>query len=372
MADKKVSELGAITNLTSDDLLMVVNDPSGSPASKKITVGNLFGNVAVSTTHKGLTTFRANTTISGTTLTVSANSTFNGTVTYNNGITFNQGATFSNTNVNVFGGSLIVNGTTTANGNINVTGSVLSDGTNIIGTNGKLHANNSINSGTITEAMMQTKPIANTVARSLIAGKMSVANTQALHTNITANLNSSITNTLAVIANTNTTVNDRIQVANAVNRISNDTQIMSANLIIDGITTGNTATSGIHISNGAISLFSATGAPSYIDLYCEVNNAHRVRLQAPVHAAYSGNLLVTLPTRSGNSALTSGETFTGTTKTANLDVNGTFRVTTKVADFSTSNAVTESVTAGSIYYSNTYLYVVTDSNTIKRVQLSTF
>jgi len=347
MADKKVSELGAITNLTSDDLLMVVNDPSGSPASKKITVGNLFGNVAVSTTHKGLTTFRANTTISGTTLTVSANSTFNGTVTYNNGITFNQGATFSNTNVNVFGSPVIVNGTTTANGNINVTGSVLSDGTNIIGTNGKLHANNSINSGTITEAMMQTKPIANTTARTLIADRMQVANT-------------------------NTLINSRIQIANAVNRISNDTQIMSANLIIDGITTGNTATSGIHISNGAISLFSATGAPSYIDLYCEVNNAHRIRLQAPVHAAYSGNLLVTLPTRSGNSAITSGETFTGTTKTANLDVNGTFRVTTKVADFSTSNAVTESVTAGSIYYSNTYLYVVTDSNTIKRVQLSAF
>lgn len=365
MADKKVSELGAITNLTSDDLLMVVNDPSGSPASKKITVGNLFGNVAVSTTHTGLTTFRANTTISGTALTVSANSTFNGTVTYNSGITFNRSATFSNTNVNVFGGSLIVNGTTTANGNINVTGSVLSDGTNIIGTNGKLHANNSINAGTITEAMMQTKLIANTVARSLIAGKMSVANTQALHTNITANLNS-------YIANTNTLVNDRIQVANTINRISNLTQVMAANLIVDGVTTGSTATSGVHISNGAISIFSATSAPSLVDFYCESTNAHKVRLIAPAHANYSGDVVSVLPTKSGNVATTNSESFTGTTSAENLTVGNLFRITNKVADFSTSNAVTESVTAGSIYYSNTYLYVVTDSNTIKRVQLSTF
>jgi hypothetical protein len=347
MADKKVSELTAINHLSRDDLLMVVNDPGGSPASRKITHANFFGNVVSETVHTGRTTLRANTTINGTTLTVSANSTFNGTVIYNNGITFNRGATFSNTNVNVFGSPVIVNGTTTANGNINVTGSVLSDGTNIIGTNGKLHANNSINSGTITEAMMQTKPIANTTARTLIADRMQVANT-------------------------NTLINSRIQIANAVNRISNDTQIMSANLIVDGVTTGSTATSGVHISNGAISLFSATGAPALIDFYCEVNNAHRVRLRSPAHAEFTGNVTVVLPNKSANLAITSGETFSGTTKTANLDVQDNLRITTKVADFTTSNAVTENVTAGSIYYSNTYLYVVTDSNTIKRVQLSTW
>jgi len=73
MADKKVSELTAITNLTTDDLIMVVNDPAGTASSRKVTVGNLFGNVAVITKHTSNTTFTANTTFNGTTMTVSAN-----------------------------------------------------------------------------------------------------------------------------------------------------------------------------------------------------------------------------------------------------------------------------------------------------------
>ena len=49
MADKKVSALSTITNLSQDDLFMVVDDPAGTPTSKKVTVGNLFGNVSVAT-----------------------------------------------------------------------------------------------------------------------------------------------------------------------------------------------------------------------------------------------------------------------------------------------------------------------------------
>lgn len=44
MATKKVSELTALTAPASEDLLLIVDDPSGAAASKKITVGNLFGN----------------------------------------------------------------------------------------------------------------------------------------------------------------------------------------------------------------------------------------------------------------------------------------------------------------------------------------
>ena len=79
MADKKVSELTAITNLSGDDLLLVVNDPLGTPASRKITVSNLFANVVPATTHKGVTTFVANTSFTGTTMTVSANLVLGGT-----------------------------------------------------------------------------------------------------------------------------------------------------------------------------------------------------------------------------------------------------------------------------------------------------
>ena len=41
---------------------------------------------------------------------------------------------------------------------------------------------------------------------------------------------------------------------------------------------------------------------AYIDLYCEVSNAHRVRLQSPAHAQYSGNITVKLPNETGTVA----------------------------------------------------------------------
>lgn len=78
MADKKVSDLNNITNLSGDDLLLVVNDPSGTPSSRKVTVANMFANVVPDTVHKGLTTLRANTSIFGSKLTITANTTFSG------------------------------------------------------------------------------------------------------------------------------------------------------------------------------------------------------------------------------------------------------------------------------------------------------
>lgn len=295
MADKKVSELTAHTNLSGDDLLMVVNDPAGTPTSRKISITNFFANVVPATVHKGVTTLRANTTISGTRLTISANSTVSGSLTL-------SGALKSSTS-----------------------------GT-VLGTNGKLHANNTIKNGTITEAMMQTKPIANTIARNLIL--------------------------------------NRIQVANAVNRLSENSQIMSANLVVDaGLPV---STTGVHISNGHMEIFSATGSPSKIDMYCEVNNQHRVRLMSPAHADFNGNVLVKLPIKSGNVATTNSEIFTGVTATEDLDVGDNFRILTIRSDPATSNASTEGYSTGTIFYSNTYLYVATDANTLKRVQLQTF
>jgi hypothetical protein len=78
MADKKVSELNALTNVSGDDLLLVVNDPNGTPESKKVTVSNLFANVVSETTHKHRVNFKANTIYTGTVMTVSANAIFGG------------------------------------------------------------------------------------------------------------------------------------------------------------------------------------------------------------------------------------------------------------------------------------------------------
>jgi len=73
MADKKVTELSAITSLSGDDLLLVVNDPSGTPSSRKVTLTNLFANVVPSTTFKTTVTHAGNTSITGTTMTITSN-----------------------------------------------------------------------------------------------------------------------------------------------------------------------------------------------------------------------------------------------------------------------------------------------------------
>jgi hypothetical protein len=67
MADKKVTQLTASTVATKDDLLLIIDDPLGSPVSKKITVDNFFGatsalNVnAISIIASGTTALSANT-----------------------------------------------------------------------------------------------------------------------------------------------------------------------------------------------------------------------------------------------------------------------------------------------------------------------
>ena len=67
MADKKVTQLTALTVATKDDLLLVIDDPLGSPISKKITVDNFFGATsaltvnAISITASGTTALSANT-----------------------------------------------------------------------------------------------------------------------------------------------------------------------------------------------------------------------------------------------------------------------------------------------------------------------
>ena len=74
MADKKVTALTSLTAPTSADLLMIIDNPSGTPVSKQITLKNLAGgmpNTAVSTL-----SVSANTTINGSNTVVSSNVTF--------------------------------------------------------------------------------------------------------------------------------------------------------------------------------------------------------------------------------------------------------------------------------------------------------
>jgi hypothetical protein len=60
MADKKVSQLTALTTTAAPDLLMIVDDPNGTPVSKKITIKNLFGAVPSNTVFSANVTVRGN------------------------------------------------------------------------------------------------------------------------------------------------------------------------------------------------------------------------------------------------------------------------------------------------------------------------
>ena len=62
MADKKVSQLPSLTTSAAPDLLMIVDDPNGTPVSKKITVKNFFGAVPSNTSITGHVTPSANVT----------------------------------------------------------------------------------------------------------------------------------------------------------------------------------------------------------------------------------------------------------------------------------------------------------------------
>ena len=84
MADKalKISDLGAITNPTGDDLLVIVNDPTGTPVTKKVTVANLLGNSSANVVIQNVTP--ANGTITVTKGTIMFDSSFIYIATANN------------------------------------------------------------------------------------------------------------------------------------------------------------------------------------------------------------------------------------------------------------------------------------------------
>lgn len=52
---KKISELGALATPAGEDLLVIVDDPSGTPVTKRVTVANLLGNSAANVVIQNVT-----------------------------------------------------------------------------------------------------------------------------------------------------------------------------------------------------------------------------------------------------------------------------------------------------------------------------
>ena len=84
MADKalKISELTALTSISGGDLLVIVDDPSGTPVTKKVTVANLLGNSSANVVIQNVTP--ANGTITVTKGTIMFDSSFIYIATANN------------------------------------------------------------------------------------------------------------------------------------------------------------------------------------------------------------------------------------------------------------------------------------------------
>lgn len=87
---KKISELTALTNASGEDLLAIVDDPSGTPETKKITVSSLFANVSTNAAFKSALTVNGNVTIAG-------NSFFTQSAHFSNTTIFSVAAPASNT-----------------------------------------------------------------------------------------------------------------------------------------------------------------------------------------------------------------------------------------------------------------------------------
>ena len=73
MADRKITELTALTSTNNADLLYVVDDPNGTPVSKKVTLKNLFNSVPANTTFSEKMTVSGNTTLNGSNTIISSN-----------------------------------------------------------------------------------------------------------------------------------------------------------------------------------------------------------------------------------------------------------------------------------------------------------
>ncbi len=80
MADKKVTQLTALASPNDEDLLLLVDDPNGTPVSKKIDVKTFVGNIPSNTAISGSLTVSSNGTFSGSNTVFSSNVVVTGTL----------------------------------------------------------------------------------------------------------------------------------------------------------------------------------------------------------------------------------------------------------------------------------------------------
>ena len=119
MADKRISGLTAMTTASKDDILLVVDDPAGTPTNKKITIEKFFSNVESTTLFANITAASNSSTASvilNGGLGIAKNLVVDGNVSVNGVFTMSGNGAISNLSSNVTPGASITHdlGNTTA------------------------------------------------------------------------------------------------------------------------------------------------------------------------------------------------------------------------------------------------------------------
>ena len=110
MADNRITGLPALTTISKDDVLLVVDDPAGTPTNKKISIQNFFSNVEPHITFANVTE-ASNSTAASVKFSggvgVSKNMIIDGNVTVNGVFTMTGNGSVSNLTSNISPGVTI-------------------------------------------------------------------------------------------------------------------------------------------------------------------------------------------------------------------------------------------------------------------------
>ena len=162
---------------------------------------------------------------------------------------------------------------------------------------------------------------------------------------------------LGEILNKPTIVTNNNQLTNGAGYLTSFTEADTLNTVTGrGSTTtnaitvgGNGTTGGVSLLDGNIAVRTGTGNVASIDLYCEVSNAHKISIKAPLHANYSGDVNFVLPPDEGTNGWFLKTDGSGTTSWAQQATSSTPNLD---AVLTAGNTSTTAVTVGNFTCSN--------------------